>query len=119
MIDAECPATKINGGGRERFVHGHQEIAGAEDASLVAQRGVDGFAERNADVLDGVMLVHVQIALGCEPKIEAAVARDQVQHVIEEGNARGNVGLATAVEIQAQGDLRFFGVARGWLKFWA
>src|SRR5208282_3238603 len=102
LDNAETAATEIDGGGRKGFVHGHQEIAGAENAFLVAKRGVDSFAEGNAHVFDGVMLIHVQVALGGEAEIEAAVTRDEVEHVIKEGNARGNDGLAATIEIQTQ-----------------
>jgi hypothetical protein len=39
------------------------------------------------------------------------MASDQVEHVVEEGNARGNFGFAAAIEVQAQLDLCFFGFA--------
>src|SRR5208337_200769 len=111
LDDAKTAATKIDSGRSKGFVHGHQEITGAENAFFIAEGGVDGFAEGNAHVLDSVVLVHMQVALGGEAEIKAAVTRDEVEHVIEEGNARGNAGLATSVEIQTQRDLRFLGVA--------
>src|SRR5208282_6110521 len=111
LDDTKAAASKIDGGCGKRLVHGHQEISGAENAFFVAERGVDGFAESNADVFDGVMLIHLQVAFGGEAKIEAAVARDEVQHVIEERNAGRDFGLAPAIEMQAEINLRFFGVA--------
>ncbi len=60
------------------------------------------FAERDADVLDGVVLINVEIAARGEFQIEAAVARNLFEHVIEETNAGRDLRLAAAVEIQFQ-----------------
>ena len=53
---------KIDRGDRERFVHRHHEVAGAIDAALVAERLAHRLAERDADVLDRVVRVDVEIA---------------------------------------------------------
>ena len=45
------------------------------------------FAERDADVFDGVMLIDVEIAGGLDLQVEAAVPGDQVEHVIEKADA--------------------------------
>ncbi len=42
---------------------GHEEVAGAENASLVAKGAVEGFAERDAYVFDGVVLIDIEIAV--------------------------------------------------------
>ena len=49
---------------RQRFVHRHHEVAGAIDAAAVAERLRHRFAERDADVFDGVMLIDVEVAGG-------------------------------------------------------
>ena len=64
-------AAEIDGDDANRFVHRHDEVAGAVDAAARAERGLDGFAERDPDVLDGVVLVDVEIALGAHAEIEA------------------------------------------------
>ena len=46
-------------------------------------------AERDADVLDGVVRVDVQVALGAHVEVDHAVARDLVEHVVEERHAGG------------------------------
>src|SRR5262249_45728204 len=103
--DAERPPAEIDGGDGERFVHGHQEISGAIDAALVGESGGDGFGEADTDVFDGVVLVHVEIAGGFESKVEATVAGDEIQHVIEKGDSGGDFGFAAAIEIEAKRDL--------------
>ena len=72
---------------------------------------LNGFAERDSGVFDGVMLVHVEVAAGDEFQIEAAVARDLFEHVIEEADAGINVRLAASIEIELQTDIGFLGFA--------
>ena len=109
--DAVGAAGEVEGGGGEAIVHGHQEIAGAEDAALCAQGLLDGFAQGYAYVFYGVVLVYVEVAFGFEFEIEAAVAGDLFEHVVEEADARGDLGAALAVEVQAEGDVGFLGGA--------
>ena len=56
------PAAQIDRRDRERFVHRHHEVAGAVDALAVAERLGHRLAERDAEILDGVVLVDVEIA---------------------------------------------------------
>ena len=81
------PAAEVDGGDGKRLVHRHHEVAGAMDAALVADGLEDRLAERDADVLDGVVLIDVEIAARSQLKVEPAVAREEFQHVIEEADA--------------------------------
>ena len=72
---------------REALVHRHDRPAVAVDAALVAERLFERLAEDDADVFDGVVRVDLQIALGVDVQIDQAVAREQVEHVIEEPDA--------------------------------
>ena len=45
------------------------------------------FAQRDAHVFDGVVLVHVEIAACDQIEIERPVPRDLLEHVIEEADA--------------------------------
>ena len=92
------PARQIDGDLRERFVHRQQEAV-ALDAALVAERRLQRLAERERAVLDGVMLVDVQIALARQLQREAAVLRDLFQHVIEEADAGRDVDRRLAIEV--------------------
>ena len=74
---------------------------------LLPTRRSHRFAERDADVFDGVMLIDVEIAGGLHLQIEAAVPRDEVEHVIEEADAGAVLEAALAVERQRELDLRF------------
>ena len=63
-------------------------------------------AERDAEILDGVMLIDVEIAGGVDLQVEAAVPREQLQHVIEKADAGADVVAALAFERERQRDLR-------------
>ena len=107
LDDAMPAATEVDCGGREGFVHGHQEISGAEDSFFRAQRFLYGLAERDADVFDGVVLVDVEVALGGDGEIERTVTRNEIEHVIEETDAGGDFGLAAAIDQEAEADVGF------------
>jgi hypothetical protein len=53
----------------------------------------------------------MQVASGLDVQVDEAMTRDLVQHVVEETDAGGQLGLAGAVQIDAHEDLGFFGVA--------
>src|SRR6185295_2713420 len=76
------------------------------DALARAERLRHRLAERDAEVLDGVVLIDVEIAGRVDPQIEGAVARDELQHVIEEADAGAHAVLALALEAERQRDLR-------------
>jgi hypothetical protein len=82
-------------------------MAVAANAAFVAQRLLDRLAQGDADVLDGVMGVDVQIALGFDLQIDQAVAGDLIEHVIEEGQATGELGVSSTVQIDCEPESGF------------
>ena len=60
--DGVRPAAEIDRRDGERLVHRHDEVAGAVDALAVAERLRHRLAERDAEILDRVVLVDVEIA---------------------------------------------------------
>ena len=93
---------EIDDDARQRLVERHVGVAVARDALLVAERLGQRLAERDADVLDGVVRVDVQVALGLDLEVDHAVPRDLVEHVVEERHAGGELGPAGAVEVDAR-----------------
>ena len=67
---------------------------------LLSQGLEHGLAKRDAGVFDGVMLIDVEIAFGVRVQIERAVARDEVEHMVEKADSGGDLRGASAVEIQ-------------------
>src|SRR5712692_8555801 len=78
LTHAMRPPAEINCRRRERFVHGHQEISGAQDAALRTKRPTRGFAERQTHVLDRVMLIDVEVAPRNHLEVERPVPRYQL-----------------------------------------
>jgi len=118
LYDATRPAAKIYSGSGERFVHGHQEITGAHNAALAAEGSLQGFAQRDADIFDRVMLVHVKIAVGVHLQIKRAVPCDQLEHVVEEADSGSDASLSASVQVQLQADVRFVGLAMNSCSAW-
>ena len=111
LIDESGAAAEIDGDEGEGFVHGEDEVAGAIDALAIAQRFGEQLAQHDAYVFHGVVLIDVEIAIGFEGEVEASVFGEQLQHVVEETDAGGDVVAAAAFDFQGAGDARFFGVA--------
>ena len=105
--DGVRPAAQIDGRHGERFVHRHHEVARAIDAAAVAKRVRDSLAERDAEILDGVMLVDVEVARRIDLEIERAVPRHELEHVIEKADAGAHAVAALAVERDGKRDRRF------------
>src|SRR6266511_2993422 len=66
-------AGEIDGDARPRLVQRHGGVAEAADAGLVPQRLAERLPERDAGVLDGVVGVDLQVALGPHGQVEAGV----------------------------------------------
>ena len=82
------------------------------DAPFVAERERERLAERDAAILDRVMGVHFEVAFAAQLQIHRRVFGEQHQHVVEKRDAGFNRGFSPAVEVEADGDAGFFGVAR-------
>src|SRR5687767_4018810 len=100
------PPAEIDRRHTKRFVHRHDEVAGAIDALAVAERLQRRFTERNAHVLNGVMLIDVEISIRTQRQVEAAVTRKQLEHVVEEADSGPDVVLPLAIDDQLAANLR-------------
>ena len=89
---------------RQRLVHRHGRVAVARDAAAVAERLVERLAEHDADVLGGVVRAGLEVAGRLDVEVEARVAREQVEHVVEEPDAGRGRALAGAVQREPQAD---------------
>ena len=116
------PVAEVDHAAREALVHRHVRLAGERvtrvepgavtpHALLVAKRPGERLAKRDAAVLDGVMMIHLDVAVATQVEIHRRVLREQRQHVIEERNAGVDFRLAPAVDVQAEPNLRLAGVA--------
>jgi hypothetical protein len=105
------PAREVDHDARQRLVERHVRMAVAADALAVADRLRDGLTERDADILDRVVIVDMRVAMRFDLEIDQTVSRDLVEHMVEKRHAGGQLLLAGAVEIELHTDLRFAGIA--------
>ena len=96
---------------RERLVHGHVHIGVAGDAFHVAERLLDRLPERDTDVLGGMVVVDVQVALGLDGEIDAGMARQKLEHVVEKADAGRDRASPAAVDVDHDLDIGFLGGA--------
>ena len=92
------PPDEIDGGRGPCLVHRDDGRAVARDPLSRAERLLEGAAEGGEDVLDGVVLVDVEIAARDAIEIEAGVEGQQRQEMVEEADSRRDVRSAAAVE---------------------
>ena len=59
----------------------------------------------SSDLFDGMMLIDLEVALRADPQIEQGVLGQQLEHVVEKADARLDIGLTGAVQLQLQLDL--------------
>ena len=94
----------------DRFVHRHGAVAEAADARTIAQCLRERGPEDERDVLDGVVLVDLEVAVGLDREIEQPVVRERAQEVVVEPDPGVDGGVAGAVEPERHRDV---GLARG------
>ena len=102
------PAGEVAGAQDQGLVHGQQELAVAGDAPLVPQGLGEGPAQADADVLHGVMVVHLGVPVAGDSQVKVAVAGEQGQHMVQEAAAGGDLGFSGAVQAQSQLNLGLF-----------
>ena len=112
LPDEIGPAGDVDRAAGQRLVHRQVDVAIAGDAGAVAQRLAKRLAERDADILGGVVLVDVEVALRRDADVDQAVARELLQHVVEEADAGRDLGLARAVEGDGDDDVGLLGLPR-------
>ena len=72
----------------------------------------DRLTESDAGILDGVMLIDMKIARRADFDIDQRMPGELLQHMVEKADAGRDFGEARAVEIDADRDLGFLGLAR-------
>ena len=95
---------------RQSLVQRHIAVAVTGQSLLVAPGPGQRLADGDANILDRVMGVDVQITSRLNVEVDQAMPRDLVEHVVEEGHAGGEIALAAAIEIETHGNLRLQGV---------
>ena len=108
--DEPRSSAEIERHGAVAVVH-RQHKAVAFNAAFVAQRLMERFSESECRVLDGVVLVDVEVAFHMNFQVDARMAADLLQHVVEKAQSGGNVRTAVSVEVKCDADVGFGGGA--------
>ena len=101
----------VHGDSCERFVHRAVRKAEAMDAGSVAKNLVDGLAQYQRTVFAGVVTVDIEVSSTAKRQVEAGVASECCQHVVEEADSGLYIRPAGAVDVQREGDVRLAGSA--------
>src|SRR4029453_8629363 len=73
LVHAVRTPGHVDGNLDESLVQRYERVAKTSDAGAITQRGIQRLSKDDRGVLDGVMRVDMQIAIGCDRKIEARV----------------------------------------------
>ena len=102
---------KINDNTRQGLIKRHIGMAVAAQPFFVAQRFAQRLTEGNADILDRMMRIDMQITFGLNLKINQPMASHLLKHVIKKRNPRREPALTGPIKVQANPDLGFKGVS--------
>lgn len=105
------PARDIHDHLTQRLIEWHQRMPEAGDALLVTQRLGKGLAEGDANILDGMMAIHMKVTVTAHIEVESAVLGKRGQHMVEKPYAAIEFGLPAAIKIDRNGDIGLTGLA--------
>jgi hypothetical protein len=101
QIDAGVgTATQVDRDLGQCFVQRHGGITEPANASAFGKGFVEGLAERDADILGGVVLVDMQVTIGFDRQVETRVARKAIEHVVQETDTSGDIRPARTVQVE-------------------
>ena len=110
LPDEPGASAEVEGDMGMTVVHGQGEAV-ALDAALGAQRLVDALAQGEGGILDGVVLVNVEVALGVNEQVHLSVAGYLFQHVVKKSEACLDISFAGTGEREAYVDIGLLGGA--------
>src|SRR5882757_5066608 len=83
------------------LVHWQETMGVTGQTLLVAKPLGERLAERDANILDCMMIVDMAIALGPNLDVDQGMARQLIEHVIEKTDASRDIGKARPIEVDA------------------
>ena len=86
-----------------------QRVAVSFNSSLVAKCLQDTLAKCKGGVLDGVMLVNMQITIGMHHEVNHSMLAYLLKHMVEETKSGRDVTLSCSVEVDAHMNVSFLG----------
>ena len=109
----ERAARQVDHGLHQSLVQRNRDRREPANPGLVAQRLGKARSQQDAHVFHRVVGIDLQVAGGVHPQLEAAVAAELAQHVVEERQSGGCGALATAVDVDGDVDACLGGAPRG------
>ena len=103
--DGVRPAADVDDGRGEGLVHRHGAVAEPGDPGTIAERLGEGGTEHERDVLDRVVLVDLEVAVGVDGEVEQAVVGERAEEVVVEADPGVDPGVARAIEAERDRDL--------------
>src|SRR6185437_10846030 len=101
------PSAKIKCHLRQAIIH-RQAKTVAFNTPFITQRHRKCFSQSNTRILDGVMLVDVQVAVGDYFQVDVSMPRDLIEHMIKKMKPGRNLCLALAIKIKFNKNIRLF-----------
>jgi len=84
----ERAAAPVHGGLGQGLIHWYDGMTKADQSFGLARGARERLAETDADVLDGVVRVHLEVAFCVNLEIEKPMAGQVLQHMVEEPDPR-------------------------------
>src|SRR5690606_6246912 len=82
------------------------------DTGLVSDRLAQEVTEHDRAVLGGVVVVDLEVAFALQRQVEAGVARERCQHVVEKPDAAAHLCVTAPVDVEGRRDLGLAGHSR-------
>jgi hypothetical protein len=89
-------------------VHWHGPPAVSTNALFAAQSLLECLAKADADILNRVVGIHLQIAFGVNREVKKTVTGDLGQHMVKKRHTGFDAVLTSAVYLENQLDCRLF-----------
>jgi len=106
------PAGEIDHHPRQGLIEWYIGVSVPTDCALVSDRLGKGLAEGDPNILDGVMPIDMEITAGPDLKVDQAVTRNLIEHVVKEWKTRVEGSFARAIKPNGHLNLRLRGVTR-------
>jgi len=110
-VDAVRPAREVERRAHQGLVHRRVRVPVSSHASLLSEGLTQRLPQHDTHILRCMVVVHLGISPSLHGEIEAAMSREEGEHVVEEPHARRDLRLTDSVDVQPHPDLRLPGPA--------
>src|SRR5215217_2493346 len=108
--DYPGPATKINRRLCQTVVHWQAKTISFQ-AQFIAYRLRKSLTQSNTGILNGMVLINMQVAIRFDAQVYTTMTGNLVQHVVKEIQPCVDVRLTRPIQVNINTDLRLIGIA--------